>query len=223
VHIDVALLAMPMRWLAVVLMALALAVAVLHAPWSRLRRVPERIHLLAGGALCCLLLWLLKVRPDDGVLLHFFGVATLTLLVGWSLALIAGAVMLGLFVGLMELPRSGLPVAWILTVLVPASVTYGLLVLSYRPRLGNPFVYMLGVGFLGSALGVLASVVVAALLLLSGGVAAGELAIEYWPLLFLMMFSEGFLNGMCVSALAVFRPDWLLSYDEGFFLDDASS
>jgi uncharacterized membrane protein len=44
---------------------------------------------------------------------------------------------------------------------------------------------------------------------------------EYWPLLMLMMFSEGFINGMCVSVLAIFFPDWLKTFDDHFYLDDA--
>ena len=43
---------------------------------------------------------------------------------------------------------------------------------------------------------------------------------EFWPLLLLMMCSEGFINGMCVSALAIFLPDWLKTFDDNFYLDD---
>jgi uncharacterized membrane protein len=44
-------------------------------------------------------------------------------------------------------------------------------------------------------------------------------ALEWWPLIFLVMFSEGFINGMCVSALAVFYPDWVKTFDDRFYLD----
>ena len=46
-------------------------------------------------------------------------------------------------------------------------------------------------------------------------------ALTFWPLLFLVMFSEGFINGMCVAALAVFYPDAVKTFDDRFYLDDA--
>ena len=91
----------------------------------------------------------------------------------------------------------------------------------YRPSLRHPFVYILGAGFGGGALVTLVLGVLAFLIFWSRGLdaAAGTL-FEWWPLLFLLMFSEGFINGMCVSALAVFYPDWLKTFDDRFYLDD---
>ncbi len=43
---------------------------------------------------------------------------------------------------------------------------------------------------------------------------------QLWPLLLLMMFSEGFINGLCISAMAVFFPHWLKTFDERFYLDE---
>ena len=41
-----------------------------------------------------------------------------------------------------------------------------------------------------------------------------------WPLIFLIMFSEGFINGMCIAALAVFYPDVLKTFDDRFYFGD---
>ncbi|HBO13699.1 MAG TPA: hypothetical protein DD491_13005, partial [Halieaceae bacterium] len=98
------------------LLALGLLAAARYTPWRILRLSPERVHLVAGGAVACLLLWLLNIRMIDGLVLHLLGVTTLTLVVGWSLALLAGAGALLAFVLAADLPWGGYPVAWVFTV-----------------------------------------------------------------------------------------------------------
>ncbi len=47
-----------------------------------------------------------------------------------------------------------------------------------------------------------------------------EDALAAWPLISLMMFPEGFINGMVVTTLAVFYPETLKTLDERHYLDD---
>lgn len=203
------------------LLALTLPIALARAPWRALRADPQRVHLVAGGALGCLLLWLLNIRIVDGIVLHLLGMTTLTLAIGWSLAVIAGSLALLVVRQLLGLEIAGYPVAWLLTVLVPATVTIVLAKMLYRPGLRNPFFYMLGAGFLGGGLVVLADALVAGALLSRGAESPWAMdSAQWWPLLLLMMFSEGFINGLCTSAIAVFFPHWLKTFDEHFYLDD---
>ncbi len=207
---------------ALLLMVLSLGAALTLAPWRALRADPGKVHLVAGGALACLLLWLLNIRIVDGLVLHLLGITTLTLVSGWSLTLIAASVSLVIARHFMELPLEGYPVAWILTVLTPATLTIVLARLLYRPGLRNPFFYMLGAGFMGGGLVVLADALIAAVILSPAEPRSwpDDLS-QLWPLLLLMMFSEGFTNGLCVSAIAVFFPHWLKTFDETFYIDDA--
>ena len=71
-----------------------LACAVWYAPWAALRESPMRVHLVAGGGVACLLLWLMNVRGIDGLVFHLLGMTTLTLLLGWSLATLVGTLAL---------------------------------------------------------------------------------------------------------------------------------
>jgi uncharacterized membrane protein len=212
-HADPLSIALSWHWLAVLVMALSNAAAIWLAPWAALRRVPQRLHMMAGGALACLCLWWVNVAVDDGPLLHFLGTASLALMLGWDFALLLGAVNVIVFHQLMGLPWAGIPVAWLLNIGVPVGIVQLGLYLTRTARLRQPFVYMLGVGFLGSALGVFAAALVA---LGISGLPESTLSYvqEYWPLVFLMMFSEGFINGMCVSALAVYYPHWMRTLDD---------
>jgi uncharacterized membrane protein len=202
-------------------MLLMQALALRHAQWSALRSEPRRMHLVAGGAVAALLLWLLNIHLVDGVILHFLGVTTLTLVVGWSFTVLAGTCSLAAFFVLQDQSWSAFPLSVCLTVIVPATVTRLLLRALYRPTLQHPFVYILGAGFAGGGLVVLVLALLSLLLLwLSGQDAYLDSAREWWPLLFLLMFSEAFINGMCVSALAIFYPDWMKTFDDRFYLDD---
>jgi uncharacterized membrane protein len=207
--------------LAATVMVLCVAMALRRAQWAALMQEPGRMHLVAGGAVACLLLWLLNIHLVDGMVLHFLGITTLTLVVGWSFTVLAASLaMLGLY-GLQDLDWSAYPLSVLLSVLLPATVTRLLARLLYRPTLRHPFVYILGAGFAGGGLVVLALALAALLLFWGNGLDVYlENVKEFWPLLFLLMFSEAFINGMCVSALAIFYPDWMKTFDDKFYLDD---
>ncbi len=211
--------ALAIAWL---LLAAGMVAAAAYTPWRPLRRSPGRVHLVAGGAVACLLLWLLNIRMVDGLVLHLLGVTTLTLVVGWSLALLAGTAALGAFVLAADLAAGGFPVAWVFTVAMPATVSWLFARALYRPRLRNPFFYILGAGFCGGALVVLVDAVAALVLFSALGLDRWvDVALGVWPLIFLVMFSEGFINGMCIAALAIFYPDAVKTFDDRFYLDDA--
>lgn len=221
VHFSSQILPGWLLWLSTAVLVASLLLAAWRAPWRALREQPARMHLVAGGAVACLLLWLLNIHLVEGLVLHFLGITALTLLVGWSFSVLAAsAVMPGLFL-LQGLDWSVYPVSVCLTVLLPATVTWLLVQALYRPGLNHPFIYILGAGFFGGGLAIaavaVASVALFALLGLNEWVSA---ALAGWPLFFMVMFSECFINGMCVSALAIFYPDWMKTFDDHFYLDD---
>ena len=45
-------------------------------------------------------------------------------------------------------------------------------------------------------------------------------ALEAWPLITLIAFPEGFINGMLVTTLTVFYPQTMRTFDESYYLDD---
>lgn len=178
------------------------------------------MHLIAGGAVACLLLWLMNMHGSDGLVLHFLGVTTLTLVIGWSFTMFAGGAALAAFYGLQELPWSGFGLSFVMTVMLPASLSRWLAYRLQKTGIRHPFVYFLGAGFAGGALVVLALALVAYVIFwLSNGQSYLETMREFAPMVVMIMFSEGFINGMCISALAVFYPDWVKTFDDRFYLD----
>jgi len=224
VHISAYLMQAWLLGMAAVLAVLALGTALRRANWSALKASPGRLHLIAGGAVACLFLWLLNIHLVDGLILHFLGITTLTLVVGWSYAVLAATIAVVVFYAVQGLAWPGLGLSLCLTVLLPATVTRVLVQLLHRPSLKHPFVYILGAGFAGGGLVVLLLACITLVLFWFSGLDAYvAAAAEWWPLVLLIMFSEGFINGMCVSALAIFYPDWVKTFDDRFYLDGERS
>ena len=202
-------------------MAATCALAAYHADWAALRAVPNRYHLFFGGSVCCLLLWLISVNAIDGLWFHFLGITTLTLLLGWRFAIVAGTGAIVIHTLLIGQPLSAASPAWLLTVAVPATVSRWLVYRLQRVRLRNLFIYMLGAGFGGGMLSVLAIALVAvALLWVAGQAGMATAALAQWPLIFLLLFPEGFINGMVVTTLTVFYPGLVKTFDDDFYLDN---
>lgn len=202
-------------------MLITCAITARFADWKALRAVPQRYHLVFGGSLGCLVLWLISVNTIEGLWFHFLGITALTLLLGWRFAILGGSVAIVGHTLLIQQPLSAAAAAWLLTVAIPATVSRYLVHRLRRTRLRNLFIYMLGAGFGGGLLSVLASALAALLLLwLSGYQAWVSTALENWPLIFLLLFPEGFINGMIVTTLTVFYPDLVKTFDERHYLED---
>ena len=65
--------------------------ALLRTPWRRLKDSSAQ-HVLFGACVATLMLWTLQIDFGSGLALHFLGITTLTLMFGWPLALVAGAI-----------------------------------------------------------------------------------------------------------------------------------
>jgi uncharacterized membrane protein len=196
-------------------------VAARYADWPALRAVPVRYHLFFGSVVCCLLLWLMSVNTVSGLRFHFLGVTTLTLLLGWRLAILAGAAAVICHTLLIGQALGAAPAAWLLTVAVPATVSRWLVHRLRKLRSRNLFIYLLGAGFGGGMLSALAAALAAiVVLLLAGHADLVNSGLRNWPLITLLMFPEGFINGMMVTTLTVFYPQLVKTFDDDHYLED---
>ena len=183
-----------------------------------LRSHPERLHLLFGAALGLALLWSIHASIDPGIAVHVLGVPAVVLLLGWRLAMLATAL------AEVALLASGVtsiwlaPAGWLLSAALPGGVTVAVAWTArfYLPR--NPFIFMFICAFFGAALALLATWLAGATLLYWSGQpspsGAGSSLLGFLPL---VLFPEAFINGVVVSMLIVYRPDWVRLYDEAFY------
>ncbi len=193
--------------------------AAAKSPWVELFSDSRRQHLFLGTVFALFVLWLVRRDFDTGVSYHFIGMTAVTLLLDWPLAIIGGLLAQ---VGLVLLGRQDMAavgVNGLLLICLPVLVTECCAVLVERAQPRNPFVYIFCSGFLAAAL--------SALLVLMAGLGLlwldGRFEMPYWlsdfiGYLWLVIFPEAFINGMIISALVVFCPEWLETFNRTRYL-----
>jgi uncharacterized membrane protein len=200
---------------------LCVLVAAWTAPWRALQTATERQHVLLGGLVAMLLLWLLSLKVTEGVTIHLLGVTSLTLIVGWRLTILGGTLVLSAYLWFEGQTLSAAPLAWLLSLLVPATVTRGLVQILRRHGFRNLFVFLLGAGFGGGLLSMLSAALITVPVFWLMGQTDWLLEMQRnWPFLLLLMFPEGFINGMLVTAFTVFYPDVVKSFDDKYYLEE---
>lgn len=193
--------------------------AIWRSPWVELFTDSRRQHLLFGTVFALFLLWLVRRDFDTGVSYHFIGMTAVTLLLDWPLALVGGLVAQ---LGLMALGRqdlAALGVNGLLFVGLPVLVTEACAILVERAQPKSPFVYIFCSGFLAAALAALLCLLLALGLLWFEGLFEMPIWLsDFIGYLWLIIFPEAFINGMIVSALVVFSPEWLETFNRTRYL-----
>jgi len=193
--------------------------AIARAPWVELFSDSRRQHLLFGTVFALFLLWLVRRDFDTGVSYHFIGMTAVTLLLDWPLAIVGGLVAQ---VGLVLLGRQDLAAMGVngaLLILLPVLVTEGCALLVERAQPRNPFVYIFCSGFFAAALSALLCLLLAlGMLWFDERFALPEWLEDFVGYLWLIIFPEAFINGMVISALVVFCPEWLETFNRTRYL-----
>jgi len=182
--------------------------------------VPGRVQHFLLATLVLVVIWSLRAEAIDGLAMHFLGVVAVTLIFGWRLAIL----MVSLVVVTLALIGIVEPMLVPLTILIsgvaPALATWGLLQFSERRLPPHMFIYLYVVGFFGGALSVL--VVMATNSLVYGlftDVAWESIVREYLQYTPLLILPEGVLNGMIITGLVMFRPEWVITYSDARYVD----
>jgi len=216
--VDSALFTIELNWMFSILFGTALVGAVRMAPWRKLRD-PEQLHVFLGAVVALLVLWHMRANVQPGLSFHLLGVTAVTLMFGWSLAVIAASLAL-IGVSINAGPDwPGFAINAMVTGVVPITLTQILLVLIrwYLPK--QFFVYVLVNGFLTAGFVALVSgYLVTGLLVLSGAYTFAELAQTFLPFFPLMFLPEAFLNGWVMAVLVAFRPNWVYSFSDEQYL-----
>ena len=193
--------------------------AVWRAPWVELFTDRRRQHLLFGTIFALFALWLVRRDFDTGVSYHFIGMTAVTLLLDWPLAIVGGLVAQ---VGLVALGRQDLAamgVNGLLLIGLPVLVTEGVAMLVERAQPKNLFVYIFCSGFFAAALATLLCLLASlGWLWLDGIFVMPEWLSDFIGYLWLIIFPEAFINGMVISALVVFCPEWLETFNRTRYL-----
>lgn len=176
-------------------------------------------HLCLGGAIVLVPLWTLRAGLHEGLEIHFLGLTSLTLLLGWRLALLAPCLTLLLLAYFGVIPLADIGWQALIGVALPVATSWLLFLGSWAWLPRHLFVYLFVAAFLGGALSISAKVIASALLMgVSGTYSWHTISADYlsiWPLL---LFPEALLNGMTMTLLAVYRPHWVNTFFDWEYL-----
>ncbi len=197
---------------------LTLLAALWLRPWRMLGG--ELLSPFLAGVVLLPWFWMLpQMLPRSvlagGISVQLSGACLLTLLLGWPLAVLAlTAVATVVWVAgdwSVEVWLS----QWVWLGLVPATLALALGAAMRRWLPSQVFVYILGRGFLGTALCIFLSGTMYELLYhLVGGVGVEQALVARW----LMAWGDAFLTGMFVAIFVAFKPEWLATWSDGRYL-----
>ncbi|WP_100639025.1 energy-coupling factor ABC transporter permease [Marinobacter salexigens] len=204
------------QWfVALALFLLILVQAARTVRWGKLRTDNALQHSFFGAAVVLGFIWQLRAGIYPGLAIHIFGITAVTLMLGWGLAVFSGLMALVLTVMTGREPITMFAVNGLVTVMVPALVTHGIMLWERHRDFSNFFAYIFFCGFFGAGISVaVAGLLMCLMLWLSGAYEFSELVHDYLRYLPLFMLPEGFVNGVCVTGMMVFHPERLTTLDQ---------
>ena len=196
-----------------------LAHAVHGAPWRAWLGDRERQWVWFASMAMLLVVWPMQAGITPGLSVRFVLLTALTLMHGWRLALVAGALVLAMLsqAGLADWINYGPNLLCMVVVPVLFTVWWHERIHDHLPR--NYFIYFFVTTFLGSALAFnCAGLMRLALVAASGHLDMAHVGPEYFAILPFMSLGEAVANGMIVATAVVFRPQWVMSFDDRLYL-----
>tara|TARA_R110002153_G_scaffold6556_17_gene30065 strand:+ start:7772 stop:8434 length:663 start_codon:yes stop_codon:yes gene_type:complete len=189
--------------------------------FSRLISDKKCQHLVFGSAACVFILWMFRTGIYDGLVVHFLWLSALPLLLGFRWAVFSATLAL---VGVTILGQEHinmLGVNFLLGVLAPISLTYGVYSLTFYKLPRHLFVYIFLCAFIPGALSIgLKMLAMSGYFYLDGMYSWQVIEDNYLVLSTLMLFPEAMFNGMTITLLIIYKPEWVYTFYDKLYLDD---
>ncbi len=214
-HIPASLLPASLMWLANIIMLALVILAIKNFSFTALLNNKPNQHVFFGAMVALILIWRIKAGISPGLGFHQLGATMFTLMFGWPLALLGLSTILIVSVLLQHNEVLSLGINGLLSIAIPVFVSYGILRLSQKRLPDNFFIYIFIVAYFGAGIAVAASRLMAiALLSLVHAYPDSRLVTESLIYVPLFMFPEAFITGMLISAFVIYKPDWVMTFDD---------
>lgn len=205
-----------MMLLELALAAVALALALALRPWRLLRGRPALLTPLLATLVVLPWLWALPALHRMPLQLQWSGAVLVLLMLGWPLAVptLLGVGVLAWAISPMTAQAALAQAVW--QGVVPATLALGAGAAIHRWLPPNPFVYVLGRGFLTAVICLFASRLLAQALgtPLPSSPGTMGMVVAQW----LMAWGDAFLTGMLTAIFVAFKPEWLLTWSDRRYL-----
>ena len=180
----------------------------------------QRQHLVFGAAAAMFVLWLFRAGIFDGLNVHFLWLTALTLTLGVRYALITASLsLLGITAAGFE-SWSMFGVNALIGIAVPVFVTYLIYMVSFHRIPRNLFVYIFICAFFPAAISIALKVVLMGSYYYADNVYSwSTISDNYMLLIPLLVFPEALLNGMTMTLLTIYKPEWVYTFHDKFYID----
>lgn len=197
----------------------ATVAAIATAPWRAWLENRERQVVWLTYAALLVLLWAMKAGITPGLSVRFLMMTALTLMNGWQLALIGAGLALAALTLAGQADWSSFGANLLCMGVVPALFAAWWHEFIHARLPHNYFIYFFLTVFLGAALALnLAGLVRIGILAAGGSLETTHVGAEYFAILPFMSFGEGVANGMVMAMAVVYRPQWVMSFDDRLYL-----
>ena len=205
-------------WMAATLYIPLLLLALLGAPWSKIAD-NEASHVYFGAIVILTVLWVLRGGIQPGLDYHLLGVTSLVLMFEWQFALMAVSLVLAVTTWTGPAGWQTFAVNALVMGAIPALFSRIFLYACQRWLPHNFFIYVFINAFLAGALSILLAGLASALLQQSAGVHPPDsIDNNFLLILPMLMFGEGFLNGAAMSLVVAYRPQWVATFHDRWYL-----
>lgn len=179
----------------------------------------SRLNLFLAVSVALMVMWQIRTGIRPGLSFHLLGASIATLMFGFWRGWLAAsfAAVATALAGKASLISLGTEI--LVFCAVPAAFTHHLYRLVDRKLPNHFFIYVLVNGFFGTAAGIGLTALVATLVMaLSGSYELDYLLEHYTPYFFLLAWSEAFTTGMMATLMAVYKPEWLETFDDARYI-----
>ena len=188
-----------------------------QASW-KLFEAPTVFSAWCASIILLTMLWRMRVHITHDLNLHLMGIALFSLMFGRAFSVLGLALAVFAYTANFDGLWANFGLNVILLAILPAWLSTALLRLTQRYLPHHMFVYLFANGFFGSVV-VHASIGLAAFaahrLLLPQATAITSDMLAY---MLLLAWGEAFLTGFLVTIFAVYRPGWILTFDDALYL-----
>ena len=189
--------------------------------FSRLISDKKCQHLVFGSAACVFMLWMFRTGIYDGLNVHFLWLSALPLLLGFRWAIFSATLAL---LGITVLGKENidmLGVNFLLGVFAPIALSYGIYSLTFHKLPRHIFTYIFLCAFFPGALAIgLKMLTFSGYFYLDDVYSWQIIENNYLLLTTLMMFPEAMFNGMTITLLIIYKPEWVYTFYDKLYLDE---
>ena len=202
-------------WIAALVYVILLATAVLTAPWEKILD-KEGSNIFFGAVAFIAVVWILRAGVEPGHNYHLLGATALCLMFGWQFALFAVSLVLLITTWQGPAGWEAFAINALVMGAIPVLFTRFILYACQHRLPHNFFIYIFINAFLTGALSMLLCGYAASVVLAMADNMPGS---DYLQVIPLLMFGEAFLNGMLMVLLVAYKPGWVSTFHDRWYLD----